>query len=407
MANDVLSLFGLTAEDYIRQRDKDEYARGVERAKLNPYERASAGLYAGGAQLGRAISGLLGSEDPALAQFRKNQELLQGVDLNDPASLRAAAQKAMDSKYYPAASQLAQRALDVEAKRASIAKDEAAAQASISGRTPADVLKAQRIAALRQAIPQYEAAGMTNEVALLKNELDALLPSDKVPSFGDEAERISRELFKKPFNDLDQNQMAIVNKRVDSEARGRKPDTILPGQPVEPKDWLKFREFIDKNPVYKKATDITSVLPNALEVINMSTSNDIASAALPKALADIAGEGKQTSNADIARYAKTGGLDDRLISSAVGFISGRTTVAKKEQAKQFASAVYRGALMERRKALVSEAGQTGYDQSPNYARALQDIDAELAKFKKPSEMKAGPSPSKATGNPLIDKYLTK
>jgi mevalonate pyrophosphate decarboxylase len=152
---------------------------------------------------------------------------------------------------------------------------------------------------------------------------------------------------------------------------------------------------------------LLSELPNALETIRMSTSNDIAAAALPKALASVAGEGKVTSNADIQRYARTGGLDERLIQGATNFITGRATQTKKEEAEKYASAVYRGALMERKKFIQSEAKQLGYDQSPNYSQAIADIDAELAKFKKPSDNKPVDSVVrvKPTGNPLIDKYL--
>ena len=80
----------------------------------------------------------------------------------------------------------------------------------------------------------------------------------------------------------------------------------------------------------------------------------------------------------------------------------------KEEAEKYAAAVYRGALLERKKFIQSEAKQLGYDESPNYKQSIADIDAELAKFKKPSEMKPVDSVVriKPTGNPLIDKYLT-
>lgn len=157
----------------------------------------------------------------------------------------------------------------------------------------------------------------------------------------------------------------------------------------------------------QKTSALLSELPNALETIRLSTSNDIAAAALPKALASIAGEGKVTSNADIARYARTGGLDDRLIQSATSFLTGKATTTRKAEAEKYAAAVYRGALLERKKFIQSEAKQLGYDQSPNYKQSLADIDAELAKFKKPSEMKPVDSVVRVqpTGNPLIDKYL--
>jgi hypothetical protein len=54
---------------------------------------------------------------------------------------------------------------------------------------------------------------------------------------------------------------------------------------------------------------------------------------------------------------------------------------KKEQAERFATALYRGALIERRKKLVDESDQYGYLESPNYKIALRQIDDQLARFK--------------------------
>jgi hypothetical protein len=295
--------------------------------------------------------------------------------------------------------------LEADKTRSIIAKNTADQKAAA---TPADIQKAQRIAAIRAALPVYKEAGDATTYKLLEDELNALLPADKTPAFGAEREAVSGELFNnKTFAQLTPNEKAIVNKRVDEEAQKKTPRIILPGQPVEPKDWLKFREFADKTPVMQKTSALLSELPNALETIRMSTSNDIAAAALPKALASVAGEGKVTSNADIQRYARTGGLDERLIQGATNFITGRATQTKKEEAEKYASAVYRGALMERKKFIQSEAKQLGYDQSPNYSQAIADIDAELAKFKKPSDNKPVDSVVrvKPTGNPLIDKYL--
>jgi hypothetical protein len=297
--------------------------------------------------------------------------------------------------------------MDIEAKMASTAKDVAAANRERVQATPADITKAQRISALKSAIPAYKASGDDQTAQQLQDELDALTPADKMPSFGAEAERYSREFFKKPFSSLTQEEMKKVNAKVEETAKDKAPKIILPGQPVEPKDWLRFREFADKTPVMQKTSALLSELPNALETIRMSTSNDIAAAALPKALASVAGEGKVTSNADIQRYARTGGLDERLIQGATNFITGRATQTKKSEAEKYASAIYRGALLERKKFIQSEAKQLGYDQSPNYSQSIADIDAELAKFKKPSDSKRVDSVVRVqpTGNPLIDKYL--
>jgi mevalonate pyrophosphate decarboxylase len=121
----------------------------------------------------------------------------------------------------------------------------------------------------------------------------------------------------------------------------------------------------------------------------------------------MAGETGSLSANDVNRWAKSGGLDDRLISGATSFFTGKTTVAKKEQAEKYVSAVFRGALLEQKRMLQDKAKEFGYLESPNYKARLESIDNQLARFKKPSENKPVDSVVRVqpTGNPLIDKYL--
>jgi hypothetical protein len=137
----------------------------------------------------------------------------------------------------------------------------------------------------------------------------------------------------------------------------------------------------------------------------MSATNDIAAASLPGSLARLTGEGKNMSNQDVNRFARTGGLDDRLAQDAVGFFTGRKTAVTKEQAERFATAVYRGALLERKKFIKDQAEQAGYDKTPNYDIAIRQLDDQLAKFKliKPSD-KSAPAP-KLDADSLVNKYL--
>lgn len=401
------SLFGMLGDEEALQRQLDE-ERAIADSKRTLGEQLSYMASKAGSQLGRGIAGAFGVDatDPEVRQKVMRSRIASQIDFNDPRSVEEGIRSLAQSGFVDDARTLS-AALD-ESK-----KQRAEAEAKTAEKLTPDQRNARELATLKLKLDSLKGMDQTDPAvqqatANVQAQYDALSnltsKADKLTSFG---RTLVEAGIKEGSPEFQQLSKQFADATLKGAARGKGTDIIMPGQPVEAPDWFKFKDQLNKNDAYKKSTELVSVLPNALEVINMSTSNDIASAALPKALADIAGEGKQTSNADIARYAKTGGLDDRLIGSAVSFISGRTTVAKKEQATQFASAVYRGALMERRKALVSEARQAGYDKSPNYDRALQDIDAELAKFKKPSEMKSGSSPSKATGNPLIDKYLTK
>jgi hypothetical protein len=167
---------------------------------------------------------------------------------------------------------------------------------------------------------------------------------------------------------------------------------------------------LSKDPVMSRTSTILSDAPSAIEIIRSSTTNDISAAALPGALARLTGEGKNMSNQDVARFARTGGLDDRLAQDAVKFFAGTATTVKKDQAEKFATALYRGALIERRKKLVNESEQYGYLDSPNYKTALRQIDDQLSQFK--LKTKGGAEKPDAKTLPpadqaLLDKYPPK
>jgi hypothetical protein len=54
------------------------------------------GLFQGASQLGTGIAGLMGYEDPEIAQARQRQGMLGGLDVSDPAALRQAANSTTD-----------------------------------------------------------------------------------------------------------------------------------------------------------------------------------------------------------------------------------------------------------------------------------------------------------------------
>ena len=230
-------------------------------------------------------------------------------------------------------------------------------------------------------------------------------------SFGTDREAVSRELFSKPYADLTTAQQAAVNRRIEQDQARRAPtiQNILPGQPVAQKDWIKFEEYLQGQPTFKQTAAMISAAPSVLRVIRQSTSNDFASKALPTSIAKLFDQGT-LSNQDVSRYARTGGLDDRLSAMASEFFTGRVTSVTKEQAERFMSAVYRGALLDQRAIYVQQADRLGYTDSSTFKKTLKQLDDELAKFR-PSQPAPAPGAGAApragtTGNALVDKYLT-
>jgi RNA polymerase-interacting CarD/CdnL/TRCF family regulator len=216
-------------------------------------------------------------------------------------------------------------------------------------------------------------------------------------SFGTDREAISREMFSKSFAELTQTQQASVNRKLEQEAAKRAPtvQNILPGQPVPQKDWIKFEEYLQGQPTFKQTAAMISAAPGVLRVIRQSTSNDFASRALPTSIARLFEQGT-LSNQDVSRYARTGGLDDRLAAMASEFFTGRVTSVTKEQAERFMSAVYRGALLDQRAIYVQQADRLGYSDSSTFKKTLKQLDDELAKFR-PQQPAPAPGAGAAPG----------
>lgn len=120
MATVAESLFGVTPESLMAAREQRLQEQAMQFAQLNPMQAAQAGFYTAGSRLGSGISGLLGAEDPELMRVRQRQQLLQGINPADPASLRSAAQKAMEMGDFQAAQMLTSRALETEGSAATV-----------------------------------------------------------------------------------------------------------------------------------------------------------------------------------------------------------------------------------------------------------------------------------------------
>jgi len=91
MAEIVGSLFGVSPEQLMRQRQTTDANNAFRFAQLSPMERAQYSLYQGGAGLGRAASGLLGG-DQEMQKVSAIKQLSSQFDLTSAAGMRQFAQ---------------------------------------------------------------------------------------------------------------------------------------------------------------------------------------------------------------------------------------------------------------------------------------------------------------------------
>jgi hypothetical protein len=80
MAEIVGSLFGVSPEQLMRQRQATDTANAFRFANLDPMQRAQMSIYQGSAGLGRAVGGLLGG-DPELERVSQIKQLSSQFDL--------------------------------------------------------------------------------------------------------------------------------------------------------------------------------------------------------------------------------------------------------------------------------------------------------------------------------------
>lgn len=133
MASEILGLF-TSPEEYQMRQQQAQQNRALQFAQLNPFEKASYGIYQGAGQLAGATAGLFGMEDPQLRKISMRQQMLTGanggvgIDLRDPNSMLRAAEIAQrfDPEFAQglviAANDLAKNMAEMRSKSATAAK---------------------------------------------------------------------------------------------------------------------------------------------------------------------------------------------------------------------------------------------------------------------------------------------
>jgi len=441
----VAGLFGLTPEMYQNQQYQQDLKRGYELAQLSPGAAAQAGLQASVGQLGRGVAGLMGVEDPQMKIISARQQIIGRLDQTNPTSMLEGAKMLAQMGDQQGAFALADYARKAQSEMA-LMQQRTAEKMTPQERNAAAYARSVAV----PGTPQYNSIYQTTLQSLISQEKpDLTTPAQKnardfalragpegSSAFTDAYYAKLEEFTSKPeqvgktptkigvaaegkkqvvYYDPNKDEQFVLDIGADGK-QVRKPytgsvdtktmDIRLPGQPVKPKDWMDLTQnVLSKDPIMQDTSRILSEGPKLINIINSSTSNDISAAALPKALSAFVGKDSSLSNLDIATFATTGGLDNRLAESVNKFFTGRATEVKKDQAQQFAIALYRGALIERKRKLQDSVKEYGYEDSPNYKFALESIDKQLAQFKLVEKGKTQPSRQK-TGNPLLDKYLS-
>ena len=97
MSEIIGSLFGVTADQYQRNRDLEQDRLAFQLAQADIGTRSRYLLQSGGRGLGNAIGRALGGEDPELQRISRRQQIMGMIDPNQPETFEMAAQAALES----------------------------------------------------------------------------------------------------------------------------------------------------------------------------------------------------------------------------------------------------------------------------------------------------------------------
>ena len=165
--NIVAGLFGLTPQMYGEQQRTSALAEGIRLAQLSPEAAGAAMTYSGARNLGGAIAGALGAEDPQLKLISARNSIAQQIDQSNPESILKGAQMLAQMGDQQGAMALAQYARQAQESMAQTQQRRAAALASTAQATrerfqadPEKVRLARAVAATKGAegSPEYTAA---------------------------------------------------------------------------------------------------------------------------------------------------------------------------------------------------------------------------------------------------------
>jgi len=334
MASEILGLF-TTPDMYRMQQQEALDRRALQFAQLTPFQRAEMSLYKGGANLASGLGSLLGVEDPQLRMISQRQQLSQGLDMTDPASVMKIAEQAAqlgDMQFATTLADYARKAqVDIATAQQKMREKTGVAAPIQVAQTRAQLLdqkaqlegmpdspdKARAMAMIDNTLAALTATSRQGqipdaiEIARERAALKGLTPGTdaynvfvdktieslttkaaRAQMFGVDREAKSLELYGVSFGDLDSAQRAKVNSELESDKRKVAAETRpLPGQGKAGAEGVPaFRNEVIRtiDPFLKTVTSADSALTNIRDSIKTGNyiSFNAARVQLAKALGD-------------------------------------------------------------------------------------------------------------------------
>jgi DNA repair exonuclease SbcCD ATPase subunit len=197
-------------QEMLQQQMKQNY----DIAGLSPEQQVTGGLRTAGYQLGGAVGGLMGAEDPQMRLMTLRKQVLQGLDPTDAAGITKAAQALAQAGDQQGAMQLAQKALEVRNTESQIAgrTEEKQAQREMQLQLAREKIQAQAEAAREKNQTAKEIAADRNAIMAQIAQMNNALKNSNSD--------VQRQLIETRIQDL-QSKADEKQATLQSQAQGR------------------------------------------------------------------------------------------------------------------------------------------------------------------------------------------
>ena len=300
MAEVVNSLFGITPESLMAQREAKAQQEAMSYAQLSdPFARANYQIYKGASGLGSQLAGMLGAQDPEMQKAAALQGIMKQADTTTPEGLAILAKTLASQGYGQQAMQAMDRAQAMKLTGAKISAEEALAGQRGREKAGADPVQ-QLLRSGKYTVPSMAAYEQSGQI------------SDLVPIDPNEPTALSETkegIFL--INKKDGKKIARIG---DAPTRGTSL-TVAPEIKQAPNIVEAVGAFDEAT---KKEVDMMESAGLAKQLINQTakSNNSQAWEAARTTVAKAVGENK-LSNEDIRRT----GVDPRLVEGALDWVN--------------------------------------------------------------------------------------
>jgi hypothetical protein len=330
MATDIVgSLFGVTPESIDEARQKQMREQAIEFAQLTPEQQVNYGAYFGGQQLGRAVGGLLGAQDPMLNLVKQRQAVSSTINWADPTSVMSAIAKLKDTDPQGAIT-LAQELRKMQESGALVAQRNAAANREKQQAIPSSIQVANELAGIdvteKFLNEQPDSPDKEQALRVLKIRKDAL--TKQQPSYAP-TELQKLQEYRKALQDqkAPQSQIDEVNaliKSLPGKGQSANITNILGDKKVE-----SIPDFRTKvMATIKPQLDVVNSTDQALEQLQLSVNenNPAAFNAARLQLAKAIGGGTDISNKEIQAAGGDPSIYGKLIDTTSALFTGTPSI---------------------------------------------------------------------------------